>query len=104
MTNGINSSTSVSALRAASRVMNNSAHQVANVTTPEFKSGSASLTDMAPGVQASIDPGGQPDDANQGPSNVSLARETVTQIGAQSLYSANLASLRTDHHGPNRIT
>ena len=96
MTNAINSSTGLSALRAASRVMNNSAHQVANVNTPEFKSGSSSLTDMAPGVRASIDPGGQPADANHGPSNVSLANETATQIGMQTLYRANLASIRTE--------
>ena len=96
MTNGINRSIGLSAVRAASRVMNNSAHQVANVSTAEFKSGSSHLTDMAPGVSASTDPGGQPTGAEQGLSDVNLTRETTTQIGAQSLYRANLASLRTE--------
>ena len=96
MTNGINSSIGLSAVRAASRVISNSAHQVANVSTAGFRSGSSHLTDMAPGVRASIDPGGQPTDAKQGLSDVSLTRETTTQIGAQSLYRANLASLRTE--------
>ncbi len=96
MANGINSSIGLSALRAASRVMSNSAHQVANVTTADFKSGSSHLTDQAPGVSALVDPGGQPTDAQQGLSDVNLVRETTTQISAQSLYRANLASLRTE--------
>ena len=51
---------------------------------------------MAPGVSASIDPGGQPTDAKQGLYDVNLVRETTTQIGAQSLYRANLASLKAE--------
>ena len=96
MANGIIGNVGLSALRAASRVMNNSAHQVANVNTADFKTGASTLSDMAPGVRATIDPGGQTITENKAASDVSLAGEVVTQIGAQGMYQANLASLRTE--------
>ena len=96
MADGINGTIGLSALRAASRVVNNSAHQVANINTADFKTGSSTLADMAPGVRATIDPGGQTVTENKAPSDVSLTREVVTQIGAQGMYQANLASLRTE--------
>ena len=96
MTNGINGNIGLSALRAASRMLNNSAHQVANVNTSDFKAGASTLSDMAPGVRATIDPGGQTTTESKAPSDVSLTREVVTQIGAQRMYQANLASLRTE--------
>ena len=96
MVNGINSGIGLSGVTAASRVLGNSAHQVANVNTSDFKAGTSSLVDRAPGVRAVVDPGGQTDETNERPSNVSLTRETATQIGAQALYRANLASIRTE--------
>ena len=96
MTNGINSSIGLSGVTAASRVLNNSAHQVANANTSDFRAGTSSLVDRAPGVRAVTDPGGQTDAVNDRPSNVSLARETATQMGAQALYRANLATIRTE--------
>ena len=96
MTSGISSNTALTGLRAATRTLGNSAHQTANATTPGFRAGATALVDDAPGVRAVTDPGGQDPAALDEPSNVSIGREAVTQMAAQSLYRANLASIRTE--------
>ena len=96
MINSILGTTALSSLRAAGQVMRNSAHQVANVNTGGFEAGSTTLGDAAPGVRAQEQPGGQVQDNRNQHSNVSLAHETVTQIAAQTMYSANLASIKTE--------
>ena len=78
------------------RTLSNSAHQTANATTPGCQAGATALVDEAPGVRAVTDPGGQDPAALDELSNVSLGREAVTQMAAQSLYRANLASIRTE--------
>jgi len=96
MVNSTLSTTALSGLRAAGQVMRNSAHQVANVSTDGFEAGSTTLSDAAPGVRAQEQPGGRVQAKKNQHSDVSLAHETVAQITAQTMYSANLASIKTE--------
>jgi flagellar hook protein FlgE len=96
MVNPILGTTALSGLRAAGQVLRNSAHQVANVNTSGFEAGSTSLSDQAPGVQANEEPGGRTAAKSVQPSSTSLAQEAVTQVGAQAMYNANLASIKTE--------
>jgi len=96
MVNSTLGTTALSGLRAASQVTRNSAHQVANVNTDGFEAGSTTLSDEAPGVRAEEQPGGQVQAKMNLHSDVSLARETATQIAAHTMYGANLASIKTE--------
>jgi flagellar hook protein FlgE len=86
----------LSGLKAAAKVLNNSAHNVANINTPGFEPGRTLLEDAQPGVKARVETGGVAADNSAAFSSVDLAQETVTQIGASAMYSANLASIKTE--------
>ena len=101
MISSINSS--VSALHAADRMLEVSAHNVANANTDGFKSSVASAQeDINGGVKVTISKNSQPGtvyDTGDGimaeSSNVNYATEAVNQISARTLFAANVASLKT---------
>jgi len=86
----------LSGLKAATKVLNNSAHNVANTNTPGFEPGRTLLEDAKPGVRARVETGGVAPDSNEALSSVGLAQETVTQIGASAMYRANLTSIKVE--------
>lgn len=101
MVSSVNSS--VSALKAAEKLLEVSAHNVANANTDEFKSQEASLNeDEHGGVKVTISESTEPgreydrgDGERVESSNVDYATEAVNQISARVMYAANLASLKS---------
>lgn len=101
MISSVNSS--ISALHAAERLLEVSAHNVANANTDGYKSSVASVNeDEHGGVKVTVSKSAQPGteyDRGDGvvveSSNVNYATEAVNQISARAMYAANVASLRT---------
>jgi len=101
MISSVNSS--VSALHAADRMLEVSAHNVANANTDGFKSSVASAQeDINGGVKVTISQNTRPGTVyNTGDgklaesSNTDYAREAVDQISARAMFAANVASLKT---------
>ena len=101
MISSVNSS--LSALNAAEKRLEVSAHNVANVNTDEYKSQEASVSEgKHGGVKVTISQSTQPGtkyDRGDGEivesSNVDYVNEAVNQMSAKAMYSANLTSLKS---------
>ncbi len=86
----------LSGLQAATKVQNNSAHNVANINTAGFEPGRTSLEEVPEGVRATVQTGRANPRAESDYSSVDIGQEMVTQITASAMYRANLASIQTE--------
>ncbi len=93
---------SVSAIKAAVKTYEVSAHNTANVNTDGFKKDSARISQGEYGVVVSIEKGRKIEEEHKGPdsrdikpSDVNLAEESVEQISAKHMISYNAAVIKT---------
>ena len=102
MVSAVNSS--LSAIKAADKLLKVSAHNIANANTDEYKSQVASVSEGDHGgvkvtVSQSTEPGAEydrGDGVRVESSNVDYVNEIVNQIRAKEMYQANLAVLKNN--------